>query len=56
MTNIQIVNALKEQFEVEVERKKVVMPEEVKELGSYTATLNLHPEVQAELAFEVVQE
>jgi ribosomal protein L9 len=32
------------------------MPDEVKTLGSYTVTLNLHAEVQADLAVEVVQE
>ena len=33
-----------------------VLPEEVKELGSYVMTLNLHKEVQPELRFEVVAE
>ncbi len=56
VTSIQIIQALKEQFEIEVERKKIEMPEEVKELGSYTATINLHPEVKAEVDFEVVEE
>lgn len=54
VTNIQIAAALKEQFDVEVDRKKVELPEEVKELGTYTAKLNLHPEVDARVIFEVV--
>jgi large subunit ribosomal protein L9 len=56
VTNIQIATALKEQFNIEVDRKKVVLPEEVKELGTYTAMLNLHPDVDARVVFEVVSE
>ena len=56
VTSIQITQALKDQFDIEIERKKVDMPDEVKEIGTYTAKLNLHPEVQADLTFEVIQE
>lgn len=56
VTNIQVTNALKEQFGLEVERRKVVLPENVKELGTYTMTLNLHKEVVPEVAFEVIAE
>lgn len=56
VTNVQIAQALKEQFDIEVDRKKITIPDEVKVVGTYQATLNLHPEVQADLAFEVVQE
>ncbi|MFK7774239.1 MAG: 50S ribosomal protein L9 [Saprospiraceae bacterium] len=55
VTTIQIVQALKEQFDVEVLRKKVSL-EDIKEVGSYTATLNLHPEVVVELPIEVAAE
>ncbi len=56
VTNIQIAQALKDQFEIEVERKKIVLQDEVKELGNYTADLNLHKEVEAKISFEVVAE
>lgn len=56
VTNIQIVNALQEQFGVEVDRRKVELPESVKELGTYTLILNLHKEVRPEVTFEVVGE
>jgi large subunit ribosomal protein L9 len=55
VTTIQIVQALKEQFDVEVLRKKVSL-EDIKEVGAYTATLNLHPEVVVELPIEVAAE
>ena len=55
VTTIQIVQALKEQFGVEILRKKVTL-EDIKEVGTYTATLNLHPEVVVALPIEVVAE
>ena len=39
----------------EVDRKAIVA-ETVKQAGEYTATINLHKEVKAEVAFEVVAE
>ncbi len=54
VTNIQIVQAIKEQMGVDVERRAVTLPEEVKNLGSYVAIANLHKEVQANINFEVV--
>ncbi len=55
VTTIQIVQALKEQFDVEILRKRVSL-EDIKEVGSYTATLNLHPEVVVALPIEVAAE
>jgi len=56
VTNVQIAQALQEQLQVEVERRKIIIDEEVKELGAYTSKLKLHPEVVTEVAFEVIQE
>lgn len=56
VTNIQISNALKEQFNLDVDRRKVQLPEDVKEVGTYTLVLSLHPEVKPEIKFEVVAE
>ncbi len=56
VTNVQISQALKDQFEVDVERRKIELEEDVKELGTYTAKLNLHKEVEASVTFEVVAE
>ncbi len=56
VTNVQIAQALKEQFDVEVDRKKIDIPEEVKNLGAYEAVLNLHKEVDGKINFEVVAE
>ncbi|THH39323.1 50S ribosomal protein L9 [Neolewinella litorea] len=56
ITQLQIRNLLQEQFGVEVERKKIVLPEEAKELGTYQFTMRLHPEVVREMDMEIVQE
>lgn len=56
VTNLQISQALKDQFEVDIERRKIELEEDVKELGTYTAKLNLHKEVEASVTFEVVAE
>ena len=55
VTGLQISNMLKEQFDMDIDRRKIEMPD-VKEIGTYKAVLNLHPEVNPELEFEVVAE
>ncbi len=54
VTSIQISQAIKEQFDMEVSRKKIELKKEVKELGNYQATLTLHADVVTELDFEVI--
>ena len=56
VTNVQIMQALKEQMGIDVIRKKIELPEEVKVLGSYTATINFHAQVHSTVNFEVVEE
>ena len=56
VTAIQIASAMKDQLGIELERRKITIPDEVKVVGTYTADLNLHPEVQAKVNFEVVKE
>lgn len=56
VTNVQVIAALKEQYDVDIERKKVILPEEIKNVGTYELTLRLHKEVQPKMAFEVVEE
>lgn len=40
----------------EIDRKKIIVKDTIKEVGSYVATIKLHPEVSVELPFEVVAE
>ncbi|MCK9617626.1 MAG: 50S ribosomal protein L9 [Lentimicrobiaceae bacterium] len=54
---IQIAEAIKEQFNYEIDRKKIhVDGESIKELGNYTAKIILHKEVSAIINFEVFAE
>ncbi len=56
VTNIQVANALVEQFESEVERKKIILDENIKEVGTYEVVLQLHKEVSANMNIELVAE
>jgi large subunit ribosomal protein L9 len=54
---IQIAGALKDQFRIDIDRKKIhVDGEHIKELGTYKAKIILHKEVQVEINFEVFAE
>jgi len=56
VTNVQIAAALKDQLDLDLERRKIDIEEDVKELGTYHADLKFHPEVHAKVAFEVIAE
>lgn len=56
VTNIQVAEALKKQFDLTIDRKKVHIIGEVKEVGTYKATVNLYKEVTTEIDFEVIAE
>jgi large subunit ribosomal protein L9 len=56
VTNIQVAEALKKQFDLTVDRKKIHIQGEVKELGAYKATVSLYKDVAADIEFEVVAE
>jgi large subunit ribosomal protein L9 len=56
VTNVQLAQALKEQHNIDIERKKIHIDEEVKTTGNYTATIDFHKDVHVTLAFEVVSE
>jgi len=54
---LQLAEALKEQFNIEVDRKKIIIDgESVKETGEYIAKINLNKEVSASIKFEVYAE
>ena len=51
-----LIAAIKEQVGLSIEKRVLEMPEEVKELGAYTAIIKFHPEVITNAKFEVVAE
>lgn len=54
VTNAQIADALKDKG-FDLDRRKIQIDGDVKQLGEYTATINLHEEVKASLTFWVVK-
>ena len=56
VTSLQLSRAIREQKGYEIDRKKISLPEEVKELGSYKATIDFGNGKSTELDFEVVGE
>ncbi|HCS19676.1 MAG TPA: 50S ribosomal protein L9 [Bacteroidetes bacterium] len=55
ITSLQISQALKNEG-FEVDRRKIVLDQDIKVLGNYTATINLHREISVQVNLEVVAE
>jgi len=53
ITNKEVAEAIQSQLGVTVDKKKIVLTEQVKAVGKYTATAKLHPQVSAVVEFEV---
>jgi len=56
ITSLQLSRAIREQKGFEIDRKKISLPEEVKELGSYTAQIDFGNGKTADVTVEVVAE
>ena len=58
VNNIAVAQALKEQHDIEIDRKKIIIKEDhIKELGNYTAVVNLHKDFnKVNLNLEVLAE
>lgn len=56
VTNLQISRAIREQKGYEIDRKKISIVEEVKELGTHKATIDFGNGHSTELSFEVIAE
>lgn len=56
ITSLQISRAIRDQKGYEIDRKKISIPEEVKELGTYKASIEFGNGQSADVEFEVVAE
>lgn len=57
ITNSDVAEALMAQHEIEIDRRKITLSDDhIKELGNYTAQVNLHKEFKVTLNIEVVAE
>jgi large subunit ribosomal protein L9 len=57
VTTIQLAEAIKAQFNIDVDRKKITMKDEhIKEVGTYAANLKIHKDINVNFNFEVIGE
>lgn len=52
VTNMELAEQMKSQG-IEIDRKKIILAEPIKHLGEFTATVKIHPEVNATLKVTV---
>ncbi|MBR3242570.1 MAG: 50S ribosomal protein L9 [Parasporobacterium sp.] len=52
----EIAAAVKEQYGLEVDKKKIVLEEPIKELGTHVVKVKLHKDVTAQLTVKVTEE
>ena len=50
----EIGKAIKDQWDMEIDKKKIVLEDSIKALGSYETTIKLHPKVSATIKVKVV--
>jgi large subunit ribosomal protein L9 len=57
VNNIAVAQALKEQHDIEIDRKKIMLSSDhIKELGTYTAQINIHKDIKVTVTLEVFAE
>lgn len=54
ITNKEVAEVIKNDFNVDIDKRKIVLDEKIKELGTFNATVKLHPEVKFTLKVQVV--
>ena len=53
VTSVQIARAIKEQKGYEIDRRRITLPEDIKELGTYKASIDFGNGNETEVEFEV---
>ena len=53
VTSVQIARAIKEQKGYEIDRRRITLPEDIKEFRSYKATIDFGNGNETEVEFEV---
>ncbi len=56
VTNVQLAEAIKAQTGLDIDRRKLSIPDEVKTLGNYVAVVDFGEGMHYEIAFEVIAE
>lgn len=56
ITNKEVAEHIKDVHHIDIDKRKIVLDEKIKELGTYQATIKLHPEVKMTMRVQVVAE
>ncbi|MCH8330826.1 MAG: 50S ribosomal protein L9 [Bacteroidetes bacterium] len=57
ITTLQLANAIKDQKDYEIDRRKINIIDDIKTIGTYKASLDLHRDLDpVEITFEVIAE
>lgn len=56
VTNQNVAEAIKYQLHVVVDKRKVVLPEGIKTVGSHSVEIKIYPEISAKITVEIIPE
>ena len=56
MTSAEVAAALKEQYGVDVDKRRVELAEAIRTVGESSVTVKLYPEISAKMTVKVVPE
>lgn len=56
VTSKEIAQALKDQAGIEIDKKKIVLPDAIKEFGDKEVSIKLHKDVSAKLKVKVIEQ
>ena len=56
ITSKDIADGVKSQYGIELDRRKIEIPDAIKNLGQATVIIKIHPEVSAEIRVQVIGE
>jgi len=56
VNNKDIADTLADKYNIELDKKKLVLKEPIKQLGAFSVTAKLHPAVQSKIEVQVVEE
>ena len=56
VNTIQIAEAIKAQFDIDVDRKKINIVDSIKEIGTHKAIISIYKDIKSEISFDVVAE
>lgn len=56
VTNVQLADAIKQQTGIDIDRRRISIPDDVKTLGTYVANVDFGEQMKYDITFEVIAE